>query len=195
MKRGWIVTGQQLCSTWFIFLVPVNHRLAVCFYLSIWSDLYSRYKVWLCPSGCPTRSCRLRVEGEHSVSYQDASVCRNVPPSVNWPHGQEVQPQEAHWPCSPSSRAASDCSSPAAALGKMILISPKSSIISSFPRFISESAISAPDYKRGSWAMETLPEGLALGDRDSFLFVVIRGPSVVMPDFPGGPRVQPSPPK
>lgn len=92
-------------------------------------------KVWLCPSGSPSKSCRLTVEGEHFVSYQRClywSKCSSLCELDTLTGSPAIGKQ---WPCPPFIPPTSDCSSPAAVMGRMILISPPSSIISSVSSF------------------------------------------------------------
>ena len=62
--------GGQFFSAWFSFFIGTTVLWASLLALSFsWPNLYSRYKVWLCPSGSPSWSSRLLVEKQHSDLY------------------------------------------------------------------------------------------------------------------------------
>ena len=71
-----LVAGGQFFSAWFSFFIGTTVLWASLLALSFsWPNLYSRYKVWLCPSGSPSWSSRLLVEKDfiHRVELGEVS--------------------------------------------------------------------------------------------------------------------------
>lgn len=128
------VSGGQFLLCMFLkksWLRPLHQGPAFCLWLSVWPNLYSRYKVGYVFPDLPHGVCRFLVEEEDSLFHQGSLYFLKV---VLPGHsklvtlGRKSSHREAVT-LSPFRTAAPECSLTAAALGKLIPTSLQSSII------------------------------------------------------------------